>query len=1351
MRDTRAVRSAAAVVAVAVIAGLVVSNVPVVHAAVGEITTFAGGPGSGEATNLALPTQFLAADEATVFLADGWTGDRRATANVVHAVDVATGDTSVLAGTGGRGDAGDGGPAAQAQLTSPAGVAVDDDGNLYIADLGNHRVRKVDAETGVITTIAGDGTFGSSDDRGDLGPATEAQVEPIDVDVDSSGNVYIAEPNHNRIRRVEALTGLITTVAGGGQGAPGDGDNGPAIQAVLNGPQGVAVDDSGNIFIADTFSDRVRRVDGVTQVISTYAGGGADPGDTPGPATDAQLSRPLGLALNAAGGLHIADSGNDRVRLVSPGGVTAGPTITTVVGDVPGDLLKPTDVAVSASGSVYIADYEANVVYQVARVTAGPPIVTFAGNGWTSYGGDGGPAVAAQFGGPRAVAFAPEGALHAGSVYVAESDFLAHALVRRIDPSGLITTVAGTPGVAVHGGDGGPASSSSLAGIAALAVDAAGNVYIADGISRVRRIDTAGIITTVAGTEFRGFSGDGGPAELAQLDSPFGLAVDAAGNLFISDLFNHSVRRVDAATNVITTYVRNEVGDGSVPNSPELVSPRGLRFDDDGNLFIAATGSNRVLRFDASTNVITIVAGNGDPSGGASGFNLDAPGGEGPTFGLLALGLGAAGLIMAIGDDGPATDSPLSPTDVAMDGAGNLYIADEFSVRRVDAATGEITTIAGTGLAGFSGDGADAASARLGRVEGLAIGPDGHLYIADAANSRIRLVELPPLPPPPPPVTDADLSVTLERISSADPTVGSPTTLEIVATNAGPANATNAVVTHDLPAGWTLDGVSTSQGTCDLSASTITCLLGPLAVGQKAIVNPQVTPNQAGSSTHSAGVAADQPDPALGDNVAGLAVLVAETSPSPSPSPVATPSTSPSPPVASPSAPPGATSPPPAPAAPGITPPPGGTPLPTAGSTLPPASRPTGGPRTAVLSSGSGPSRTTADAASGLTDRDGGSVVRPAPATPPPATPPPAEPAPTASEPAGAPLPPAPAPAPESQPTSEGPITFARSVPLLEQLGFNPTVLLQSAVLAAAVLLLLAFPSQLFNATVEKHQYEIRGWFAPVARGMERFGAAVGAFWSSPIGVASFLLLSGLLYALLDPGFGISVDGLATLIGMTAGLLVVTVVFGLPLLLASRRSGVWPSAKALPGTLLVGAACVLVSKLADLQPGYMYGLIIGFAVARELGETEERRFSAIASALMLIVSVLAWLALGALRAGGGEGIVATMAETALAATFVAGLEQVVFGLLPMRFMPGAGVYAWNRIVWASLMGLSLFAFIHILVNPASGYLTDTRRTPVFVTVALVAAFGLFSLGFWAYFRFRPMRPLVSSTDPGEVR
>ncbi|HEY5330098.1 MAG TPA: Ig-like domain repeat protein [Acidobacteriaceae bacterium] len=308
------------------------------------------------------------------------------------------------AGTGAVGYTGDNGPAAAATLASPSAVAYDVNGNLYLADAQNHVVREV-SKAGTITTVAGTGVEGFS---GDGGAATSAQLDtPTGVAVDKNGNIFIADSRNNRIREVSG--GTITTVAGTGSPSFG-GDNAAAIAAGLWLPSAVAIDTSGNLYIADTNNQRIRKITGTT--ISTIAGNGDElyAGDG-GAATAASLDSPTGVAVDAGGKVYIADRHNQRVRVVDAGGnisTLAGSGAVTFAGGFSGDgsgataasLAKPSGVSVDAAGNVYVADTNNQRIRQIG----GGAIATIAGTGDQGFGGDGGPATGAILNSPKSVA-----------------------------------------------------------------------------------------------------------------------------------------------------------------------------------------------------------------------------------------------------------------------------------------------------------------------------------------------------------------------------------------------------------------------------------------------------------------------------------------------------------------------------------------------------------------------------------------------------------------------------------------------------------------------------------------------------------------------------------------------------------------------------------------------------------------------------------------------------------------------------------------------------------------------------------------------------------------------------------
>ena len=622
----------------------------------------------------------------------------------------AVGTISTLAGTGVAGFNGDLGAATSAQVNSPFGVAVDVSGNVYIADTNNHRIRKVAAGSGAITTVAGTGVAGF---LGDGGAATSARLYyPKGVAVNAAGDLFVADQYNHRIRKISG--GVITTVAGSATGGYG-GDGGVATAGQLYYPYGVAVDSSDNLYIADTYNHRTRKVAAGTAIISTVAGNGSGAYNGDGVATGASLYYPTGVAVDAAGNVYIADQSNERVRKVNQGtGI-----ISTVAGTgSPGfdgeagiatsaRLYYPEGVAVDAAGNVYIADYYNDRIRKLTVATG--VITTVAGSGTPTFGGDGGLATAAQLYQPSGVAVDA-----AGSLYIAD-EF--NNRVRNVSPPAptfLLSTFAGT-GTAGYNGDG-AATGAQLYYPTGTAVDLAGNVYIADQSNhRVRKVAAAtGLISTIAGTGVGGYSGEAGPATSARLNEPEGVTTDAAGNLYIADMNNQRVRKVAAGTGIITTVAGNGVagysGDGAVATAAQLYYPTSVAVDGIGNLYIADRYNHRIRKV-ATNGIISTVAGTG------------------------TAGVG--------GDGGAATLGQLNyPQGVAVDIAGNLYIADNYNhrVRKVTAATGVISTMAGTGTAGYLGEAGPATSARLYYPAGVAVDAAGNVFIADSYNQRIRMV-----------------------------------------------------------------------------------------------------------------------------------------------------------------------------------------------------------------------------------------------------------------------------------------------------------------------------------------------------------------------------------------------------------------------------------------------------------------------------------------------------------------------------------------------------------------------------------------------------------------------------------
>jgi len=699
------------------------------------ITTVAGGgPDGVPAVSVRLNIKDLAVDAAGNVYFPSLTEHR------IFMVDTA-GTLHVVAGTGIPASLGDGGDVSLASLLLPSALAIDAAGNLMVYEgatidvtrepplsyfRSSLRVRRIDALTHQVTTIAGGGGAGFV--SGPV-PAVGAPLGlPWDIVAAPGGDLFLSgtfvEPytfdDTRFVHRIETATGLLTHVAGTPLFSGPSDDGLPATDVFLPYSPWLETDSTGNLLITDEYHHKIRRVDLTTGLIGTFAGTGVAgfSGDG-GPATAAQLyAGPM--ARNTAGDIFVHDLARLRKIDAATGVIdtVAGTGTAGYSGDggpaTAADIALGAYVAVDAAGNRYLA-----ADGRIRRIDAAGGIIdTIAGNPNADYIGNGGPATQARLSHPFDLAFTP-----AGDLLIIDTDLSA---IRRVDrTTGILSTVASLPG------------GSHLSGIpeylSGLAVDPNGDVYYATyatlgdivgvyGESGVFRLDPAtGSSVRVAGAGYPfGYGGDGGPALEAYLDRPMAIAFDAAGDLYIADTGNNRIRRVDASTGIIDTVAGGGtppggVGDGGPATEASLNAPVGLAFGPSGDLFIADSVNNRVRRVQHASGVIETVAGNGTP--GSSG------------------------------DGGAATAAAVTARDVAVDAAGNLYISGDERVRRVDAVTGFITTVAGDGAFGFYGDGGPPTLAALADPRGVAVDAAGSLYIASFAAGRVRLV------PPPPELT----------------------------------------------------------------------------------------------------------------------------------------------------------------------------------------------------------------------------------------------------------------------------------------------------------------------------------------------------------------------------------------------------------------------------------------------------------------------------------------------------------------------------------------------------------------------------------------------------------------------
>jgi cysteine-rich repeat protein len=642
---------------------------------------------------------------------------------------------------------------------SPVAIAFDVLGRMFIAETANHRIRRVDVD-GSVKTIAGTGVAGFA---GDGGPAALAELRnPAGVAIDNRGDVVIADTNNHRIRRIDRL-GVITTIAGTGQ--PGDGSSGgPATATALSSPRHVAFDAQGRVLVSDTGNHRVRRLEtGGTLVTVAGTGSAGFNGDNI-LASTAQLSRPDGLAVDPAGNLYIADANNNRIRRILAGVDGTLSTITTVAGTggagyipsgegapaIATPLFIPRAVAIDGLGRIVIVDARNQ---RIRRVDNDGTMRTIAGNGFQGFSGEGSLATDASFNDAQGIAVDRE-----GQVLVADT---LNNRIRRIEGSGALATtrtVVGT-GVAVFGGDGGPADSAALRTPVKVLVDDRDRVIIVDqGGRRLRRVATDGTIDTIAGTGVTVPLGDGGPATSASFVSPTAASLDASGRILIADEFGHRVRRIDAQGTTVTLAgitppggsSGGDLGDGGPATSASLLFPRAAATDSAGRVLIL--GPEKIRRIDADGIIDSVPGASGFSSARAllvmpSDELLVADAGASSVYRLANDGvpvrIAGTGVAGFSGDTGPATLATFRlPEDVAVDAQGRILVADtgNHRIRRIDT-DGIVTTIAGNGVVGVSGDGGPALNASLNQPRGICVDARQRVWIADTNNQRVRRIE----------------------------------------------------------------------------------------------------------------------------------------------------------------------------------------------------------------------------------------------------------------------------------------------------------------------------------------------------------------------------------------------------------------------------------------------------------------------------------------------------------------------------------------------------------------------------------------------------------------------------------
>jgi trimeric autotransporter adhesin len=763
-------------------------------------TTIGGGPNNIPAldANLYNP-QGVAVDSSGNYYIAAYSQNR------VFKVNATTKVITVVAGSGAQGYSGDGvaGGATSASLYHPYGIAVDASGDVYIADQYNCVVREVTA-AGTISTIAG--TAGTCSYAGDGGKGTAAELYyPYGVALDGLGNLYIGDGSNCAVRKLVFSSNLISTYAGDHTlGCGYGGDGGAAASAQLNTVTGVATDTAGNLYIADSGNCVVREVTKSSGKISTIAGdhtlGCGYSGDK-GAATSAQIDSFYGITVNGAGTIvTIADSNNQRIRQFTIGG-----DINTVAGNgtpcaysssqvcgeggaaTSAELYYPYGVAGNSSGTFYIANYDNNVV---DSFTVGGDLNPVAGNHNPNIETpvSGTPAADVVLNNPYGIAIDAS-----NDVYIADShNFMVREYVKS---SGAVNFFAGT-GTQGLTGEGGAAKSAELNIDYGVAKDSAGNIYIADTYNcAVREVNTAGTINLFAGSVVDGagrcgFVGDGGPATSAELAEPFGVAVDSNENVYIADANNEAVRKVSSGTITTIAGIGGEPGysgDGGPASSALLDSPQSVAVDKSGNVFIADTNNCRVREINASSGIITTVAGNGG---------------------------------CAFSGDGIANENAVAyPQGVAVDANDNLFISEYDNRLRWVNPGGFMTTIAGSSNSGYSGDGGLATAALLNAPAGVALDSAGDIVFSDYGNYRVRSISVFPA-----------LSTSVGNLAFGLTSVGSTSSPQTITVSAyGPVTISNISASANYSEADNCPSSLANGATCTMYAYFVPTASGTLS------------------------------------------------------------------------------------------------------------------------------------------------------------------------------------------------------------------------------------------------------------------------------------------------------------------------------------------------------------------------------------------------------------------------------------------------------------------------------------------------------------------------------------------
>lgn len=600
-----------------------------------------------------------------------------------------TNNIELLAGAGGGAGIINGvGPGAR--LNTAYSITIDTSGNLFVTDSGNHMIRKI-TPSAVVSIYAGlPGVMGSNN-----GPSSKATFNnSAGIAIDSSGNIFVADTFNNIIRKITP-TGVVSTFAGSGTGAHADGTG---VAASFYYPRGMAFDSSGNLFVADTLNYVIRKIT-PAGVVTTFAGTAGTSGVVNGTGTAAQFNYPRDLVIDSSNNIFVADAFGHVIRKITPGAVVttfAGTSGTYGLVDNTGTAAKfnaPYGITIDVSNNLYVSDTYNN---SIRKITPAGVVTTIAGSTTSGYAD--GTGAAAKFAYPIGITID-----NSGNLFVVDN---LNSCIRKITPGGVVTTFVGYP--AQNGFVNGTGNVARFSGLEGMAIDSSGNTFVADSNNHViRKITPSGVVTTFAGSGTAGFANGTGAA--AQFNGPGGLAIDGSNNLYVADTSNHRIRKITSA-GVVTTIAGSGTAGYANANgtSAQFSSPAGVAVNSAGEVFVAEKTSHIIRKIDSSLNV-TLYAGTPSSLGNTDGAALSA--------------------------------KFYSPNNIAIDSSNNLYIADlgNYTIRKITYSNMTVSTLAGSPGVPGTIDGTGTA-ARFNGPHSLLLVGNNTLYVSDGYGHAIRKV-----------------------------------------------------------------------------------------------------------------------------------------------------------------------------------------------------------------------------------------------------------------------------------------------------------------------------------------------------------------------------------------------------------------------------------------------------------------------------------------------------------------------------------------------------------------------------------------------------------------------------------